>query len=385
MNSLKKLLTLLYVILFIMLCTACWDYREVDRLTIVAGIAIDKAYDDDLLLTFEVADLLGAKSDKPIKSVIMESRGETFMSAIRNILSKDNPRLYFGHTTVAILSRDIAEEGAMKVVDFLLRDGEPRLNINLFVSEEETASELFKYKPSLTELFSVELTNIMDEQKNLAKAIPVPAYKFVNAVSGEGISAVLPSLCIVDNAEGKTVKVCGTAIFKEDRLQGFISGEDTFTLSFILDEVKGGVIVAKKDSETGEKKVTLEILDSKTEIKPVYSDNKISIEINIDVKAFLNENMGGIELKGEDRRAELKKCAEEQMNVRIKELIKKVQEGYGADIFGFGNSVYKNMPKVWKEKKDEWGNIFRDLEVTVNTNIEIKHLGLLLEPIKIGD
>ena len=385
MNSLKKLLTLLYVFLFIMLCTACWDYREVDRLTIVAGIAIDKAYDDDLLLTFEVADLLGAKSDKPIKSVLIESRGETFMSAIRNTLSKDNPRLYFGHTMVAILSRDIAEEGAMKVIDFLLRDDEPRLNINLFVSEEKTAGELFKYKPSLTELFSVELTNILDEQKNLAKAIPVPAYKFVSAVTAEGISAVLPSLCIIENAGGKTVKVGGTAIFKEDRLQGFISGEDTFALSFILDEVKGGVIVAKKDSDTGEKKVSLEIIESKTDIKPVYSNDKISIEINIDVKTFLNENMAGIDLKGEDKRAELKKCAEKQMNERIEKLIKKVQEGYGADIFGFGNSVYKNIPEVWKEKKDEWDKIFRELEVTVKTNIEIKHLGLLSDPIKIGD
>ena len=62
-----------------------------------------------------------------------------------------------------------------------------------------------------------------------------------------------------------------------------------------------------------------------------------------------------------------------------------MQTGYGADIFGFGNSVYKNIPRIWKDKGEEWDKIFRDLDVTVKTNIEIKHLGLLSESIKIGD
>ncbi|HHU89667.1 MAG TPA: Ger(x)C family spore germination protein, partial [Clostridiaceae bacterium] len=241
------------------------------------------------------------------------------------------------------------------------------------------------YKPSMSEILSEELTNILDEQKNLAKALMVPAYKFVNAVTDEGVSAVLPSLCITDNVDGKTIKLCGTAIFKEDKLQGFISDEETYALSFILDEVKGGVIVANIEPETDKKKVSLEIMESSTKIKPQYSNNKLSVEVNINTETFLNENMSSTDLNNEQKRKELKKNAEEQLKDRIERLIEKMQTGYGADIFGFGNSVYKNIPRIWKDKGEEWDKIFRDLDVTVKTNIEIKHLGLLSESIKIGD
>ncbi len=385
MHNMKKVFILLSIFLLIPLCTACWDYREVDKMTIVEGIAVDRAANGELLLTFEAVDLQGGKSETPIKSVLIESQGETFMSAIRNTISKDFPKLYFGHTTVVILSREIAEEGVIKIIDFLLRDAEPRLNVNLYVSEEKTASEILNYKPSMSEILSEELTNILDEQKNLAKALMVPAYKFVNAVTDEGVSAVLPSLCITDNVDGKTIKLCGTAIFKEDKLQGFISDEETYALSFILDEVKGGVIVANIEPETDKKKVSLEIMESSTKIKPQYSNNKLSVEVNINTETFLNENMSSTDLNNEQKRKELKKNAEEQLKDRIERLIEKMQTGYGADIFGFGNSVYKNIPRIWKDKGEEWDKIFRDLDVTVKTNIEIKHLGLLSESIKIGD
>lgn len=381
----KKAFILLYIFLFMPLCTACWDYREVDQMTIVAGLAVDKTFNGDYLLTFEAVDLQGVQSDKPVKSVLIESQGETLMDAIRNTISKDFPKLYFGHTTVVILSREIAEDGVLKIVDFLFRDAEPRLNINLYVSEEKTANEIMKYKPSMSEILSVELTNILDEQKNLAKALLVPAYKFVNAVAEEGVSAVLPSLCIVDNVDGKTVKLCGTAIFKGDKLQGFISDEETYALSFILDEVKGGVIVTNIESETEEKALSLEIMESSTNIKPVYSDNKLSVEVNIDTKTFLNENMSTKSFGDKQSREEVKKNAEDQLKDRIERLIEKMQKGYGADVFGFGNSVYKNIPKLWKEKWEEWDIIFRDLDVTVNINIEIEHIGLLSDSLKLGD
>jgi spore germination protein KC len=381
----KKTFILLYIFLLMPLCTACWDYREVNQMTIVAGLAVDKTFNGDYLLTFEAVDLQGVQSDKPVKSVLIESQGETLMDAIRNTISKDFPKLYFGHTTVVILSREIAEDGVLKIVDFLFRDAEPRLNINLYVSEEKTANEIMKYKPSMSEILSVELTNILDEQKNLAKALLVPAYKFVNAVAEEGVSAVLPSLCIVDNVDGKTVKLCGTAIFKGDKLQGFISDEETYALSFILDEVKGGVIVTNIESETEEKALSLEIMESSTNIKPVYSDNKLSVEVNIDTKTFLNENMSTKSFGDEQNREEVKKNAENQLKDRIERLIEKMQKGYGADVFGFGNSVYKNIPKLWKEKWEEWDIIFRDLDVTVNINIEIEHTGLLSDSLKLGD
>ncbi len=381
----KKLYLLLYIIIFLSLTTACWNYREVDKMTIVTGFAIDKADQGNYLLTFEVVDLHEGGKEGKIKSELIESEGETLMSAIRNTIKKNFPKLYFGHTTIVIFSREVANEGVLKVLDFLFRDAEPRLNINLFVSEDETAGEILRAKALTSELLSVEVTNILDEQKSLSKALPVPAYKFVNALVEDGISAVMTSICTVENNEEKVVKLCGTAIFKEDKLQGFINDEETYALSFILDEVKGGVIVANVGSETDEEKISLEILGSSTKVKPLYENNKLSIIVNIDTKVSLIEHNSKKNFNDEEGRKELKKIAEEQLKNKIESTIEKMQKEFGVDIFGFGNRFYKELPKVWKEREKEWDIIFKNLEVTVQTNIEIKHTGLLLEPIKIGD
>ena len=381
----KKLFLLLYIIIFIPFTTACWNYREVDQMTIVQGFAIDKTEQGNYLLTFEVIDFQESGTEQKVKSVLIESEGETLMSAIRNSISKNSPKLYFGHTTVVIISQEVAREGVLKVLDFFFRDAEPRLNINLFVSENETAGEILKAKALTSEILSVEITNILDEEKSLSKALLIPAYEFVNALVEDGISGIMTSVCTVENNEEKVVKLCGTAIFKEDRLQGFINNEETYALSFILDEVKGGIVVANLGSKTDEEKISLEILNSGTNVKPVYKDNKFSIIIDIDTKVALIEHNSKKSYNDEEGRKELKKIAEEQLKNKIENIIKKIQREFGVDIFGFGNRFYKELPEVWKEQGEKWSEIYEDLEVSVVTNIDIRHTGLLIKPIKNGD
>lgn len=381
----KKLYVLINVFILMLLATACWNYREVEQLTIVAGFAIDKTFDGKYLLTFEIVDLHEAKGEGKVKSVLVESEGETLMNAIRNSIGKNFPKLYFGHTTVIIICQEVAQEGVLKVIDFMVRDAEPRLNLNLFVSMDTKAGDILKTKVLTSEIVSEELTNILDEQKNLAKALPIPVYKFIHALVEEGISGIMNSVCIEVNNEEKVAKLCGTAVFKEDKFQGVIDEEETYALSFILDEVKGGIIVVDVGSGPEEEKISLEILKSSTKIEPVYEDNKLSIKVSIDTKVVIAENGSKKNYTDKEGREELIKLAEEQLKKKIESIIEKIQKEFGADIFGFGNKFYKELPKVWKEKRNEWNEIFKDLEVTIETNIKIEHTSLLSEPIKMGD
>jgi len=48
----KKLILLLYSVIFIPLTAGCWNYKEVDKMTIVTGFAVDKTARGNYLLTF---------------------------------------------------------------------------------------------------------------------------------------------------------------------------------------------------------------------------------------------------------------------------------------------------------------------------------------------
>src|SRR5690606_10830893 len=49
----------------------------------------------------------------------------------------------------------------------------------------------------------------------------------------------------------------------------------------------------------------------------------------------------------------------------IQKLIKKVQEEYKMDIFGFGESIHAHSPHKWKTLKQKWSETFPQLYVSV--------------------
>ncbi len=383
----KKVLVCLLILGFIpMIFSGCWNYKEVTQLSLLAGIAIDYTDSGEFLLTFEVADLheMGEKSQ--VKSVLVEAKGQTLFEAARNVISKSLPKLYWGHATTVIISQDVASSGRIaEVIDFLCRDAEPRLTMAFIISQTKMAREIFEAQAPASEIRSTEINEILDDAGSQSKIVSTPLIDFIKAFSAKGQSAIATALNVEEKGGEKAIVNSGTAIFKKEKLVGFINPEDTAILNFVLDNIKGGVYVVKTDPENAEKKISLELLKSKTRIKPSYAEGKLSMEILIETSVALNEIGGSVEYEGEEAIRILGQKAEAQLKSQIEDFVRKVQREYGADIFGFGQTVYKNLPQVWREMHDEWDTVFSELEVTANPIIVIKHAGLLRKPIKPGD
>ena len=88
---------------------------------------------------------------------------------------------------------------------------------------------------------------------------------------------------------------------------------------------------------------------------------------------------------GETSREILKMNAENLLKNNLERLVNRVKKDYRVDIFGFGNIVKKNSPQMWKSIGANWSDIFSDLDINVNVEIELKGSGLLEKPLKIGD
>lgn len=141
----KKLLIILLIILLMMALTlnsfGCWNYREVESLAIVSGMAVDKAENrKDFLITIETVQIQGGK-ETPIKSLRIESTGKTVFDAVRHAIKISAKRLYWPHSEVVIISQEVAREGIISVVDWVNRSSELRLTLNILVSKEKTAKE----------------------------------------------------------------------------------------------------------------------------------------------------------------------------------------------------------------------------------------------------
>ncbi|MCG2969066.1 Ger(x)C family spore germination C-terminal domain-containing protein, partial [Escherichia coli] len=73
---------------------------------------------------------------------------------------------------------------------------------------------------------------------------------------------------------------------------------------------------------------------------------------------------------------ELEKKAEHDVQDKMRRAIKRAQNEYQSDIFGFGEVFYRQNVKDWNKMRNRWDEIFAtDLEVNLKVDVQIRRLG----------
>jgi len=368
------------------LVSGCWNYTEVDRIAIVSGLAVDKnPKGDKFLLTAEIVDMQGSLTEGNVKARRTQSEGDTFFDAIRNMILISAKKLYWSHAKAIIVSQDVAKEGIIPIIDWISRDIEPRTDMGIFVSREKTAWELLEQQSITTDIRAFEMEYMLVANNALSKSVRVNIIELIDTISGKGTSPYLPAIGVTLSDRKRTANLSGMAVLKKDKLIGFLSEQDTKFFLFVKNKIQGGLLIVYPDEEHPNDGVTLEIFKSKTKVQPVYSNGKLLMKININTEVGIAEEDIPINYMIETNKSKLKKETEEYLNKNIENIIKKVQEDFDTDIFGFGRIVMEEMPSLWKNIDDEWDEIFRTLEVDINTEIDIRGSGLISKPIQVGD
>lgn len=384
MRKRVSFLLVLFIINTTML-SGCWNYKEINQFSIVAGIAVDKGEEDKYKLTIEIIDMHEGGREAKVQSKLLEPHGESLLDAIRNTMKITAPKLYWGHLQIVILSQEVAKEGIIEILDILCRDSEPRLSVDLLVSKEKTAKEILESQSITTEIRSIEIRKMLDAVISLSKAPKVQVYQFVNDLSGEGVSPVLPAIQTTEINAKKTSELSGTAVFSKDKLVGFLDDDETKAFLFVRNKIKDGLFVVKESLESGIERMALKVINSKTKVKPVYSTGRVSIDIEINSKVGVDEHGARGNFISEEGSLILKNAAEKEITTHINKTIQRVQKDFDLDIFGFGSIIKAEIPNLWKEIGPDWNNIFKNLNVNVKSVVEIRNSGLLAKPIKMGD
>lgn len=385
MKSMRKIPAVILILTSALLLGGCWNYREIDMMRVVAGLAIDKSETgDQYLFTVETVDIKGGGESDRISNTITAA-GETLFDAKKNMDSISGKNLYAAHARVAILSQDVAKEGAVKVIDWLARNVELREDIEVMVSQESTAKEILETGSKTDQVISFEMDKVLKNEKKTANAPQKELWKLISELGEDGISAVLPVVSLKKVNSRTLPSVMGTAVFKKDKLVGFLNDDETKDLLFIQNKVEGGLLVQNGDGANTGSKVSLKIFDNKTKLKPVEKDGNVEISINIKTTVALDEIEGTENYIHESGRLRLEESAEETMKKRIENVVKAVQSKYNSDIFGFGAKVKEDMPGTWKEIGTMWDDKFKDVKVSVHPEITIKNSSAFSQPLRIGD
>jgi spore germination protein KC len=382
MKVIKISLLVLLLLINTIVLTGCWNYREVDEFSIVAGVAIDKGKNGKYVLTAEIVKISGgANAEQKSKLITME--GKSVFDAARNGISLLGRKFYWSHSKVIILSKEVAREGVIKVIDWYSRDSETRVDVRILISKEDTAGEIFTGKGVTEEIKSFAMEAMLKNQKSLGKAPDIDLLMFYNDLKAEGISAIAPAVSLKKVDGKKVTNVIGAAIFNSDKLVGFLNEEETKDLNFIRDEIKGGVLVVKGKDVSAP--VTLEIFKNKTKVTPITKGKDIKIKLSTETTVAIDEIDGSENVIDEEGRKKLEKKAAEMLKVRMESLIKKIKSEYDTDVFGFGEKLREDENKTWDRVSGKWDEEFKNLDVSVKAKVHIRNSANLSTPMKERD
>ena len=381
----NRYLVLVLLVIFLFCLTGCWNYKEISDFYIVAGVAIDKDNETgEFIVTTELINIKDNQLSPGYESIKVESKGNGIYEAIITMTRTSAKRLIWSHATTLIISQEVAKDGIAPLLDWFIRDIEPRLNIDVFISGEETAKELLGNESLPTDIRSFEFDIMINKNQDHVRVPVLKIYELINELYLPKNHAVLPIIRSVSNSGRVTNTLTGGAIFTSDRLVGFLNQEDIIQYTLIKNMANKGFIKVNLEEGYTNSFVILEIFNQKTKIKPSYAKDNISFDIKVIADVAIAELDTKTDYISKSGRELLKIKSEEYVATQIESTINKVQKQFGFDIFGFGNIIRHRDPHFWKEIEKDWDLLFSESDFNINCQLNIRSSGHFSKPIEVN-
>ncbi|MEH7250633.1 Ger(x)C family spore germination protein [Neobacillus niacini] len=376
----------------------CWSSHELSDLMIVTGMGIDKDIEsENYVVTLQIinpGEIASQTKTERLEVTSYQTKGKTLYEVMRRISTEVPRKMYLSHIQLIIFGEEFAKEGIGKSLDFISRNHEFRTDFYILVSKGGKAEDILNV---LTPTESSPLVSLYSSievaEKIWAPTKGVTLDELMRGIISEGINPVLTGVeANGDKEKGSEVKgleqirpaavtkVTGYGAFKKDRLVGWLNESESKGYNYIIDHVESTVGTVPCDEDGI---IALEVSKSKTETKAGMKDGKPLITIDTSIEANIGEVQCKIDLLKEESIRKIEKNAERQVVSLMEASVKKAKEELKSDIFGFGETIHRQHPDVWKKIKNHWNETFQDVEVTYNVQYKIRRLGTISNTIEI--
>ena len=375
----KKFCCVLIAFCALFLC-ACWDGKEPSNLAMVTCVVMDVDENDTYSVYTELLDTMVVESPEPPegKKSFYVHRGKTFTDAVHEAANGFGRELFGGVNKIRIFTQRYAERGFIDEIDFFLRapytDETPYLMV---YKSDGDIKDFFDTKPTMDTLYGTYFENLaLSEIKDTSEGGSVHILDFVKDYMTEGKQPVAGVLEVRQNdmnPEEKQFVYEGLAVFKEEKLVGYLDRIETRAYNMIMGKSKG--ISQTVQTENGET-ITASAGKSKSKINVTFSDGKAYAEIDVKINMNLTQQPSLLNTDKFEIQHLIEKMFSDKFTQEFADTVKRVQSEYKSDIFGFGNAVMSKNYNEWLTVKDEWDDkYFPETEVKVNVECKIEHSG----------
>ncbi|MCB2292776.1 Ger(x)C family spore germination protein [Clostridium algoriphilum] len=386
----KKIIFIFLLIMISIFTTSCKGTKvELNNLAVAVAIGYDITPEGKYMLTAQILNpqkdssggMMGKKAGSQQKAtdvVVFNSIGDSISDCKGQLTIKLGKELNYSHVSFIVVGKHLADSGIYTVLDAALRGYKMSPDTPLLVTKGD-AFDIIRATSVQEKIPANELDNILSLQSSFGFTNTVSILDFVNSLSSKTASPVVGVVNLSeDNDADETFEVVGTAVFKKDKLLGFMGMNETRGMQWIKGKVKFGFITTL--SQDGAK-ITFEIDRSSSKIKPSIKTDSYAMLITIKEESVICEMTDELDpMKTPEIMNRLNIRQDDAISNEIKLAINAAQKKFDADIFGFGEIIHRDCPKEWTHIEGKWKDIFPDLNIKVTVSSSLKRPGYISKP-----
>ncbi|MED4551338.1 Ger(x)C family spore germination protein [Lysinibacillus capsici] len=389
MSTIKHKVSFILLLSVLLLLGGCWNKRELNELAIVTAVGVDKS-DELFEISVQIVNPSQVASNKAsgiqVPVFTYHAKGKSLFDAIRKLTALTPRKPYYAHAQIIIIGEEMAEEGMNSILDLFQRDPEGRSDFNFIVSHDSTAQEILSV---LTPLEDVPASKMFKSLK-VSEAVwgtteSVILDDLIQSLGSIDHSAVLPSIHIHGDADAgdfssniekidspAQLKYGGLAIFKNYKLIGYLSEQESRDYNFLNNNIKSTFEIIACPEEG---KISTEIINSSTKMTGHFQNDVPSISIKLDIEQNVAEVSCSLDLTKSKTIDALNKETSRQIKERLERTLQTIQQTYQADLLKFSNVLHREDYQAWNRIKKNWQTLYPNLEVQIEVDVHTKGVG----------
>lgn len=304
----------------------------------------------------------------------------------------------WAHNNVIIISESVAKGGILPVADFFTHNPELRMKTPVVVARGD-AKQYILAKAGMETPSGLSFIYFNDYSALLAETIRSNMLTVSAALATKNAEPIIAAVRLTktdaspesgksgggqprEGNEPKTIDISGAAVFKNDKMIGWLSPQETRGIAWMLNETQNTVVTVV-DSFHDNQNVSVETKGVKARINAIVIDDIPHIMINIFGSGSIVEEDGRASQGIKKVKKHVEGLVDRKIGDEIKAGLKKVQKEYQSDVIGLASIIHAQNNQDWERVlKTKWTKIFPQAQFKIRVSIDINSNSLKQEPAK---
>ena len=408
-NIYKYIAIIIITVIISIAFTGSHSVQSVDDLAYAISLGIDVGETENLKVTFQFnmpssSSESGAGESAP--SIIDSVEASSIDSAINLMNVYVSKEINLSHCKVIVISQELAQNGIGKEIYSLMNKVQIRPDNQVIISTSTAKEYIESVSPTLENLVAkfyevlprsseytgytinaelgeffnqlvcktceptATLGSIVKEEKSESSSSEE------NSSSGEGSSSSGGGSSNDQSSEALRAKNgienLGVAVFKDDKLVGTLTAEETLAHLLLRNELKN-CNVTVTDPENVNKEIDLYLTSNHTaRINVDITNGTPFIRIDIFANARINSIDDITQEMSKERLKQIEESAANYLKDLLYNYLYKTSKEYHSDIAGFGKYALKKFKTNNEFEKYNWLSHYQDAFFKVNTEVTVK-------------